>query len=84
MKKIVSMALLCSFTAANIASAQMTQTDDDMVEGLRQLVLNDGKTAPLVIVTHATSRAALNAALAEICALEASLAEPVALRIESL
>ncbi|MBL1436178.1 MAG: homoserine dehydrogenase [Rhodobacteraceae bacterium] len=45
---------------------------------------HDGKTAPLVIVTHATSRAPLNAALAEICALETSLAEPVALRIESL
>ncbi len=45
---------------------------------------HDGKTAPLVIVTHTTPRAALDAALAEICALEASLAEPVALRIESL
>lgn len=45
---------------------------------------HDGKTAPLVIVTHQTPRAALNAALAEISALNASLAEPVALRIESL
>jgi len=45
---------------------------------------HDGKTAPLVIVTHVTPRAALDAALAEICALKASLAEPVALRIESL
>ena len=45
---------------------------------------HDGKTAPLVIVTHVTPRAALNTALAEICALAASLAEPVALRIESL
>ncbi|NOR62021.1 MAG: homoserine dehydrogenase [Rhodobacteraceae bacterium] len=45
---------------------------------------HDGQTAPLVIVTHTTPRAALDAALAEICALSASLAEPVALRIESL
>ncbi len=45
---------------------------------------HDGKVAPLVIVTHKTPRAPLNAALAEICALSASKAEPVALRIESL
>jgi len=45
---------------------------------------HDGITAPLVIVTHRTPRAALDAALAEICALSASLAEPVALRIETL
>ena len=45
---------------------------------------HDGKTAPLVIVTHATSRAALNNALAEISALSVSLAAPVALRIETL
>jgi len=45
---------------------------------------HDGKTAPLVIVTHKTPRQPLDAALAEICALSASNAEPVALRIESL
>ena len=44
---------------------------------------HEDKTAPLVIVTHTTTRAALNAALAEISALSASLDEPVALRIES-
>ncbi len=45
---------------------------------------HDGKTAPLVIVTHTTSRAALDNALAKISALAASLAAPVALRIETI
>ncbi len=45
---------------------------------------HDGTTAPLVIVTHTTSRAKLDAALAEISALSASLAAPVALRIETI
>ncbi len=45
---------------------------------------HDGKTAPLVIVTHATNRSALDQALAEISALPASLAAPIALRIETL
>ncbi len=44
---------------------------------------HDGQAAPLVIVTHATGRPALDLALAEISALSACLAAPVALRIES-
>jgi len=42
------------------------------------------KTAPLVIVTHNTSRKMLDAALAEIGALKVCLAAPVALRIETI
>lgn len=45
---------------------------------------HDGATAPLVIVTHKTSRRDLDIALAEISALSASLAAPVALRIETI
>lgn len=45
---------------------------------------HDGKTAPLVIVTHKTNRRELDAALAEISALSVSLAAPVALRIETI
>ncbi|UPH71048.1 homoserine dehydrogenase [Abyssibius alkaniclasticus] len=45
---------------------------------------HDGDTAPLLIVTHTTPRAVLDAALAEISALEACLAAPVAIRIENV
>ena len=40
--------------------------------------------APVLIVTHRTGRAALDAALAEIGGLDACRAEPVAIRIEDV
>ena len=43
---------------------------------------HEGSEAPVTIVTHATDRAQLNQALAEIDATEVSLAAPVVLRIE--
>jgi len=43
-----------------------------------------GEMAPVLIVTHAVSRARLDGALTEISAQEVSLAAPVAIRIESV
>ncbi|HSF93298.1 MAG TPA: homoserine dehydrogenase [Paracoccaceae bacterium] len=43
-----------------------------------------GEAAPVLVVTHETGRSDLDAALAEISALETSLAAPVAIRIESV
>ena len=43
---------------------------------------HDGATAPVLIVTHATPRVALDAALEAISALDVSSGTPVALRIE--
>jgi len=45
---------------------------------------HDGDAAPLLIVTHNTGRAVLDIALAEISALDVSLAQPVAIRIENV
>jgi len=45
---------------------------------------HDGDAAPLLIVTHNTGRAVLDTALAEISALDVSLAQPVAIRIENV
>lgn len=44
---------------------------------------HEGEIAPLLIVTHRTTRAAIDVALRDVAALPVSLAEPVALRIEA-
>ncbi|RMF34834.1 MAG: homoserine dehydrogenase [Alphaproteobacteria bacterium] len=49
-----------------------------------QQYAHDGPGAPVVIVTHPTADAVLDAALDEIAGLAVSLARPVALRIEAL
>jgi homoserine dehydrogenase len=53
------------------------------IDRMRQ-VQHAGAEAPVLIVTHATARAPLDRALAEIGALDACRAEPVALRIEDV
>jgi homoserine dehydrogenase len=53
------------------------------IDRLRQ-VQHAGDDAPVLIVTHETARAPLDRALAEIAALDACHAEPVALRIEDV
>ncbi len=45
---------------------------------------HDTAVAPVLMVTHATARADLDAALASITAMDASLAAPVAIRIETV
>ena len=53
------------------------------INRMRQ-VEHDGPDAPVLIVTHATSRQALDGALAEIEALDVCRAAPVAIRIEDV
>ena len=45
---------------------------------------HEGAEAPVLIVTHRTDRAALDAALEEIAGLDVCRAAPVAIRIEEL
>ena len=53
------------------------------IDRMRQ-VRHDGDDVPVLIVTHATRRAPLDTALAEIAALDVCRAEPVAIRIEDV
>ncbi len=53
------------------------------IDRMRQ-VRHDGDDVPVLIVTHATPRAPLDAALTEIAALDVCRAAPVAIRIEDV
>jgi homoserine dehydrogenase len=56
---------------------------DISINRMRQIE-HAGTEAPVLIVTHKTERAALDAALARIAALDVCRAAPVAIRIEDL
>jgi len=45
---------------------------------------HDGEMAPVLIVTHEVARTKLDEALSEIAAMETSLADPIAIRIETV
>jgi homoserine dehydrogenase len=53
------------------------------INRMRQ-IQHEGSEAPILIVTHRTSRPALDAAMSGIARLDVCLADPVALRIEDV